>query len=454
MATARKVLFFVFLVLYLILCPLLVLYSFGYIFNPIKQEMTRTGLIYLSSMPEGADIYFEKSRYREKTPAGIGSLIAGNYKITLKLKGHKPWVHTISVRKGKVSSFKNILLIPKNWPVKNLLPGPYVKLIPAAGADYFLIAKSSNLGSYAAYEWRWKENIPFLREYSPYFNLPVTSVFMEEGSPFFIVHSGALLDNRYLYVKPGKTTADILDITKLIQERPLDIEWNDFNRGKIFTLYRGYINLIDIESGSILPRYVENIKGYGAYLKWLYTLDADNNVFKQTYDKKQKESLVYDSGFRDIFLGKTEFYKIKILEGDTLLFLGRKGQLVTNLSPYNIINRGVRGLEFYKKRPGFLYWTKQSIGVANINKYVRKFLLYNAGANITDCFLINEGTHALFNDNNRVYLIEIEPQKRHHIEFITRVKDNTSFFYSDETGCVYYLEPNKGNLNSIEIFPR
>ena len=113
MESTRKLLFYIFLVLYLILCPLLILYSLGYIFNPQNKEIVQTGVIYLSSLPSDADIFLEKSHYIHATPSMIEELLPGDYTITLKSEGYKDWVENVTVEAGKAISFNNILLIPE-----------------------------------------------------------------------------------------------------------------------------------------------------------------------------------------------------------------------------------------------------------------------------------------------------------------------------------------------------
>jgi len=455
MIIARRILFFIFLVLYLALCPLLILYSFGYIFNPVKQEMDRTGLIYLSSMPEGADIYLGRSRYKQKTPAGIEALTPGNYKITLRLKGRKPWSRSVYVDSGKASSFKNILLIPKTFPVKNILAGPFVKLTAGHEADYLLIAGSADLDSYLVYDCRRGEAAPLLPEDSLFSGMPVVSIFTEESSPVFVIYGGSLWNRRYLYVNLAETPAEIVDISALISERPVDIVWNDSDRYRIFALYRDSLDIVNVRTGALFPGYIEGIKGCGISHKWLYILDEKNNVLRQAYDK-DREELVYswrwDSG--EVFK-MSGFYRIRALENGAILFLGQRGRLLINKPPYSLVERGVIGLEFYKKNQDILlYWTKNSIGILDFSLGLAQRVVNDSGTNITDCFFVNEGRYALFNDNNVLRLIEVFPGGTDDAEQVVEIKNNTSFFYSEDTGKAYYIDPRDSGLKSVTIVPR
>ena len=71
MLTLRQILFWVFALIYLLVCPVIILYSLGLIINPDTQEIDKTGIIYVSSIPTHADVYLGAKRYPEKTPTII-----------------------------------------------------------------------------------------------------------------------------------------------------------------------------------------------------------------------------------------------------------------------------------------------------------------------------------------------------------------------------------------------
>ena len=83
----RKLIFYLFVVIYLISCPLLILYSLGYHYKPeSKKSMVETGLIYLSTNPPGALVYIDNQRLTRKTPAILRDFLPGQYQVKLVLK--------------------------------------------------------------------------------------------------------------------------------------------------------------------------------------------------------------------------------------------------------------------------------------------------------------------------------------------------------------------------------
>jgi hypothetical protein len=145
MLIARRIIFLIFLLAYLVACPLLLLHASGYIVDPFTREVKQTGLVRLASSPSGARIYLEKSRFVRRTPATIDKLLPGQYTVTLTRPGYRSWVHTIDVKPGKAVVFEHIVLIPEVLSRETILPGIFAKMIPLDGTDHLLLAKDPSV---------------------------------------------------------------------------------------------------------------------------------------------------------------------------------------------------------------------------------------------------------------------------------------------------------------------
>ena len=65
MILLRKILFYICIVLYLIFCPMIILYALGYSFKPQSSQggIVKTGIIFLSTTPPGADVFLNNRRF-------------------------------------------------------------------------------------------------------------------------------------------------------------------------------------------------------------------------------------------------------------------------------------------------------------------------------------------------------------------------------------------------------
>lgn len=462
MNTVRKIVFYLFVLLYLVLCPYLILYALGYIYNPVQKEIAQTGLIYLSSTPAQADIYLEKSRFRQKTPAQVSGLTPGNYRMTLRLKGHKPWSQVVTVAAGKAVAFGNILLIPEKWRASRHLAESFSALTPLPDTKRMLLAKTQRLGDYFIFNTRKGESLPLLAPDSPFKDFTVRRLFTNREGAAFFVQGGALWKPEYLNIDfANGEESNVTDVTPLILDVPMAVEWTTQPPETIFVFYGKQLDRLEIGPASLFPKYIEPIKGFGLRDKWIYILDQENTVRRLTYDKGKEEILFRDEFLAGQLFSPADTYAIKFINADTLVFHSRRGQLLTNRPPYRIAEKDIRGVEFDEKHKLLVFWTGQSISWADFHpsaeeksifsEAVKITSLYENGRDITDVFLTADGTHLVFKDGNRLFLAEIEPQGEHHIEFITDIKKDSGIFYDSDSGEVYYINSENGELCSIEV---
>ena len=111
---ARKKLFYVFTGIYVIGCPILILYAIGFWFKPSTGDFLETGVISLSTNPSGASIYLNNKKVNSKTPTVIRSLPPGEYFVSMRLKEYKDYKNRVRVDKGKAAALENIKLVPNN----------------------------------------------------------------------------------------------------------------------------------------------------------------------------------------------------------------------------------------------------------------------------------------------------------------------------------------------------
>jgi hypothetical protein len=64
-----------------------------------------------------------------------------------------------------------------------------------------------------------------------------------------------------------------------------------------------------------------------------------------------------------------------------------------------------------------------------------------------------DDAHLIFNDNDQIFLLEVEPQGLHHVEFIANMKKSSSLFYTNGSGSVYYLAEG-GQLKRLQVMPK
>jgi hypothetical protein len=462
MLLLRKLLFLSFLIAYIIICPLLVLYALGYIYSPVKQELVHTGILHLTSIPSDADIYMEKSHFSSNTPATIQELLPGSYKITLRKKGYKPWIHSITIEAGKAIAFRNILLIPNNWPQENITTHGCKNLIDIENEQLFIVTTGSNLDSFFVYNMDGKIR-PLLPFRSPFFSLPAAKVFYEAKSDAIVVCAGPGSNRKYLYLNLEDKNTGAIDITKLIPEEPSFITWQGQKEPDLFTWQKNCINLIEVRKEKTYPCYLENIKGFGIYDEGLFIIDQNDALIYQALDTRKQKNLSEDMHLSERLFSRSEFYHIKARNDKTIFLLGTKGDFIVNLPPYYFAAKDVVGYSFGSNPDLLLYWTKTSLSIVDFSVGRDKTVshenfkvqtIYDNGRNLKQVLWADEDSHILCNDADSIYLIELLPQGPVHVEFILKVKNNIKTFYDNGENALYYLDDKDGVLKRLQIIPK
>ncbi len=460
MLIVRRILFYLFLLIYLILCPGLLLYASGYIFDPFTREVERTGLIHLSSIPPGAVIYLEHRRFVRKTPATIDQLRPGDYRVTLSMPGHRPWTQSVAVRAGKASVFEKALLLPNDLLPQAPLKGAFRQLFPMPGTDFLLLSRGNDLGGIEVYNLKNDKSMPLLEPGSPWFDFPVLSLSHQENSRSFIIYGGGLLERKYLWVMLKGGRPVFADITRFFLKDPLLIEWDPSNTNELFAVYTNYIDRVDIEAGVIYPRDINGVKGVGFHNNRVYLMTADNRFIKYGRDKTKTESFLEGHHFDKALLDKNTFYHISAPAEEKLIFLlGEDGSLLFNDFPYQIVDKGVKGMAFHARAKMFMYWNSSAVMLvdpgpadASAVKSPATKVVFSGGQDIKQCFWGDAATHIICNDNDRVYFIEVEPEGGDHNEFITAIRKGSSIAYNPDTGWLYYIN-EQGLFEKVQLVP-
>jgi hypothetical protein len=88
----RKILFPLFVILYLVFCPLIIMRALGIVFTPQSHKsLTHTGLISFGTIPTGANVELSGKPLQEKTPTLVHDLPTGSYDVQIALSGYRLW---------------------------------------------------------------------------------------------------------------------------------------------------------------------------------------------------------------------------------------------------------------------------------------------------------------------------------------------------------------------------
>ncbi|MBT4856824.1 PEGA domain-containing protein [Candidatus Uhrbacteria bacterium] len=106
----RRIIFWLFVVSFFVIGPLLVLYTAGYRLNLKNGHVIRTGVISISSAPRSASILLDGEDTQEKTTHVFKQLLPAKYTVGLEKESYIPWEGIVEVESGQTVSLQNIIL--------------------------------------------------------------------------------------------------------------------------------------------------------------------------------------------------------------------------------------------------------------------------------------------------------------------------------------------------------
>jgi hypothetical protein len=122
----RRIIFYIFVGIFIIAVPMIIFYALGYSFDFGKRMIVATGGIYLKSEPVKAQIYVN-DKFKETTTRLIKRLTPKIYNVKLIKEGFHSWEKDLTVQPNLVAKASNIILLPIN---------PKISLVATSSQEY------------------------------------------------------------------------------------------------------------------------------------------------------------------------------------------------------------------------------------------------------------------------------------------------------------------------------
>ncbi len=475
MAEFKKLVFFIFLGLYLILVPLLILYAFCLILPPYRRNaQTKTASLFLSSLPQKASIYLGKSRYSEETPASIKNLAPGTYQIKIIKEGYQPYIEEIRLSGSEQLSRDKVLLMPYLWERKTLSIDTFEDLIPVPLGRFLLVSSGSRLKDYFIYNLEDEVLLPLAVGIPELENAKVFKSFTMPQSQTMLFCLDTYSGKKIIQLKDISRAIDIQDLSGLLAEIPQEFVWGPDGSRYLFSFQNSQLSLLDLEQNTVHPDFRQKLRGLGLFAGKLYMVTNIKNLLRLDYSNGTEELLSDDPIFGSFIFGEEGFIRIEPFSEDIILFWGENGALTSNQLPHKFADQAVLGLAPQYPSKRLLFWTKNELRLVDFSamkikpiRYQRgarvildaveggaaNYLLFNKASALSQAFWVFSGTHILIKDQDDLFLFKAS-LKGSVGSHIARVKPNTSLYYHEPSGKLYFLYYASGKLSAIDIASR
>jgi len=466
MSLLRKILFWIFALIYITVCPAVILYALGIIFDPKTQTVEKTGIIYISSLPPGADVFIDGKQLADKTPLIIENLSAGSHHVMVAREDYQPWQKTLPVNRQKSTAIEKLLLIPTQWPQAKL-PFSYIGL---AGFDQppFLMLRSGPLLKdvfiYRAVRFDPEKFMdprliletgrlfPLATENFAMENANITGITTIEGSPFVVLKIFDRRETKFLWFNALSGETKFKDITSLILGEAQNILWAANNENDLYVLGDGRLSRVDIKNNAVHPDIVKGIKNFALFRSAIYALTTDGRLMQYDHDGENPQPVLKNNPATALPALRGDV-AMRVYADDLAVLLSGDGTLVLSRPPY-LCAEGVTGFLFDENRRHLLIWTLSRLGYLDLqNKDGANVIwLETGGRGIRQAFWANGGDNIIFTTHKEVFITETQTFNQAQAYLVTRIAADTSVHYSDKDGVLSFLDTD-GRLSAIRVMP-
>ena len=476
MALLRRILFYVFLVIYLAFCPLLILYSLGIIYVPERKDIEERGIIYLSTLPPGADFFINNKKFPTPTPTMINSLRPGVYFIRITHPGYLPWKKNLVVRPGKATAVEDILLIPQEWKIKTITDMYFSGLVATRRSPVLLktgpLLKDLYVVKIPELMKVFNDNVPEQLPRAEYLNplinvndpkgkLKVEEIHSVEHSDYYLIEVGDKSKRQYFGIDLNSDHEGMEEITDLLVPQPEKVSWDSRKERSMYSLNKdGVVNLIDVEKRSIIPNIADQVKSFTIYDQRLYVLTRNNTLKELNAKGEELRNLSQDNPLSDQLLKDPKDIALKMLSPKIMIFLSEDGKLLSNQLPYILADKDIKGFAYNEPLQRLLLTKKNDIGIIDFNKE-KENEFWQKGAlphwlkipkkDIRQALWVNAGKQILFVDQDEIFLTESENFNQPEIHKIADIKKGTPIDYFEDSGVLLFLDQPNGHLMAVKI---
>lgn len=457
MRTFRRAVFWCLALVYVIVCPLLIVNTLGY---------RHTGLIVIEAQPDDASVIISGRRVAHKTPATIPHLSPGRYTVRIERDGYLPWTRDVFVESGQASILDHLFLLPHPDAMKMLTQESFDSLRPIDGTPYIVLQTGNRAADAHVFNGERETLVPLVPTNAPYASRSIREIFTMPGSPDVLVQIGDDKQDRYLWVHLDQAPTTSEDITPLIPKVPSEVLWSTDAPEWLFCFQNGSVNKVDVKLGTNQLNFASEWLGLGVFDDSVCGLDTKARFVKTTLAGEligtEATALDLDRGlFKSL-----GFIRIIPMANDALLFHESGGRLLQTEQPHLLVEKAVEGVRLSTNATHALVWHPHALGVLEqpsqqdakeavfaAGRHIR--WVYEGKKKVTSAYFMYGETYALCQLDDVVTVFDLQTGKvtGEDPREAYPVRRGTAIHYDDGTGMLYALDPETARLIAIRMLP-
>jgi len=452
----RKLLFWMFALVYVVFCPLLIIRTLGYL---------NTGLIVINALPADAHVQLNGRPCRQGMPTTLPRLHPGSYTVRVERDGYRPWTRDVLVEKKRATVLDNVFLLPQTNAMEIVAETAFDSLLAIDGTPYIILLAQDQASAARVFNHRKRTLSPLFPTNAPYASRSVRRLFTRPNSPYVLAHLSDTPTNRYLFVRLDNEPNTVQDITTLMPKTPAEVLWSKAAPEQLFCFEKGVVTKVDLATGTSELEFSTHWLGLGVFDDTVCGLDAEARFIRKTLDGTivgtEDTALKLDQGL----FSKIRFVSVHPMANGALLFHESGGRLLQTELPHLLAEDNVEGVRGGDEGERSLVWQRRALGLLEaaqtesegqafaVGRSIR--WIYQGRLNVTSPYFMYGGTYALCELDGMVTIFDLRqadslPDKPRDA---FRVRRGAAVAYVDKEGMLYALDPDKSRLVAVQILP-
>jgi hypothetical protein len=444
----RRMLYIAFFILFFILAPIIVKLAQGYKFNWNSFNWQKTGVLFLESKPNKADIYLNGEKQKQQTEALFKNIAPGEYQIDVKKDGYLSWSKKLKITAGETTFAQYIRLFKENIIPEKILDEK-ITAISETIQNKVAIASAKDNGSEIFVLNLGNDSIKKITKV----DFPINEININQTATQFALKNDGnwqiLTQNIF-----GSDKIYKIPSAKYAREK---ISFDPNNNLIFYALSNIGIEKIDLNSnkteflalGKILDFYVSSDENKIYYIK---NTNSESNLFSISLNGQKNEELISN-------LAISEKYKfnqspqgiINIINSDkqTIIIFDNKKKLFDDEK--TIINN-VNKISWHSDNISLIYGNNNEIWTYEGNKKEdKKQLIARLGEKIENFWWYGVPTHLLYLTADGLFITELITNDfaRDTIK-ISAIKNTKQIWITEKGDKIYWIN-NDGEFFESQI---
>lgn len=434
----RRAIYIFFVAIFLVAAPLIVFYTMGYRYNLDKGRVQKTGVIKITTLPRGADIYLNGVKYEAgQTPAKAEYMLPGDYEIRLTKDGYFDWQKKLAVAENGTTFAEKIMLFKKSTPT---LISQSTTAAWLVSPDQNMIAQADSTGHISLIDI----NSGLLGEVSGG-NIETIATISDAANLQFIGFSPS---GRYLLAQSisGKTVNNylidtILKTSRKISAAQTQIKWSG-DRETIYALDKAGLWQIDLASLTTKIS-VAKISANDFFVSGnaLYTL-TDSALIKSELNGANTSTVASVSGTGG---------KINAIRNNRALITQPQNgvlQIVDLNQKMKTITSSAKAVTWLSNN-SFIFYNDFEISIFSLADNYPE-LITRVGTKITAATWHPAGKHLIFSSDGKIKIIELDNREFRNITEINT--GSADYLAVDRSGNnLYFYGESAGKIGSYKL---